>query len=40
VKASLENALHLALAGVEEGETLYILPTYTALLELESLRTI
>ncbi len=34
VEASLENALHLALAGVKDGETLYILPTYTALLEL------
>jgi lipid II isoglutaminyl synthase (glutamine-hydrolysing) len=34
VEPSLKTALIHALAGVEAGETLYILPTYTALLEL------
>jgi UDP-N-acetylmuramyl tripeptide synthase len=36
VEHSLEEAVHLALEGVNEGETLYILPTYTALLELDT----
>ncbi|XVJ51863.1 MAG: DUF1727 domain-containing protein [Vampirovibrio sp.] len=37
IEASLSNALQAAVASTPEASTLYILPTYTALLALESL---
>ncbi len=38
VKENIKEALLQALSGVNNGEKLYVLPTYTALLELEKLK--
>jgi UDP-N-acetylmuramyl tripeptide synthase len=37
VEPDLTRALELALAGTEVGETIYMLPTYTAMLETRKL---